>query len=242
MKTIGIYTRNFSVFHDIVSLLKERDVEFFSLGSGQVPPWITVVLTTRDYRDEVRFGNVVLVREDNVEEAVEEAILLLHKDTRYNQLTIGIDPGEKPGVAVYGDGKLITTTQVEIPEDIAAFVTRIMDIYSADRAVARIGNGAPTFRNRIINTLLTLDLKIEMVDESRTTFQNKTPDIHAAMRIGMKKGRHITQEMKITPTDGELSNIKRRSRLLSKGRFTISRELAQAVATGEITLNEAVEK
>jgi len=242
MRTIGIYTNDFSVFHDIVTLLKERDVEFFSLRSGRIPPWITVVLTTEEMKEDIRFSHVILVDEGNVEAAVDEAILWLTDPKRYHKLIIGIDPGEKPGVAVYGDRGLLTTAKVELPEDTAAVVKRMRDFYRAGKVIVRIGHGAPTFRNRIINTILPLNVTIEIVDERSTTSQHPTPDIQAAKRIGMKEGREVNQPMMVSPSKGEIDDIKRRSRLLSEGRFTISSDKAEAVARGEMTLEEAVEK
>ena len=154
MKTIGIYTHDFSVFHDIVKFLKERNVAFFSLNSGKVPPWINVVITTKDSMKELTFTNVVIADKHSVKEAVEETVLFLARERRFCQLIVGIDPGEKPGVAVYSDGEmLLTTARVESPKDTAAIVKRVLDFYSYTDAVVRIGNGAPTFRNRIINTL-----------------------------------------------------------------------------------------
>jgi hypothetical protein len=42
------------------------------------------------------------------------------------------------------------------------------------------------------------------------------------------------------PTDGELREIQRKSRIKSQGRITISSELAKKVALGELTLAEAI--
>ena len=242
MKTIGIFTHNFSVFHDAVRLLKERNVEFFSLNSGRVPPWIQVVLTTRDSRAAIRFHNIVVLQEGRVEEGVEKAILMLNEKKRYSNLIVGIDPGEKPGIAVYGDEMLLTTAKVEFPEDCGAVLKRVVQLYNVESVTVRVGNGAPTFRNRIINALLPLHVKIEMVDEHGTTEGNRTPDINAAKKIGLKKGKVVEVEMDIAPTDGELNNIQRRSRLMSEGKFTISRERAEAVARGRLTLHEAVRR
>ena len=44
----------------------------------------------------------------------------------------------------------------------------------------------------------------------------------------------------MTPTDGELRDIQRKSRLASRGMFTIGRDLALGVALGEFTLEQAL--
>jgi len=244
MRTIGIYTHDFSVFHDLVRLLKERDVEFFSLRTGKIPPWINVVITTEESKSEVEFDQVIIVSKDDPRTAVEQAVLSLGRNgvggMEYHSLIVGIDPGERPGVAVYGDRELLTTAKVEFPEDTAAMVKRMIDFYKADHVIVRIGDGAPTYRNRIINVLLPLNVKIEIVDERSTTFQHKTPDIQAAIQIALKQGRKVDSEMDVVPKKGEIEDLKRRSRIMSRGRFTISNDQAEAVAKGMSTLRDEV--
>ncbi len=240
MKSIGIFTRNFPIFHDIVHLLKESNTEFISLNCGNPPPWISVVITTPESSHEVQADHVLIATEETIKDVVEQAILYLSKSDRYHEIKIGIDPGEKPGIAVYGDGELLTTAKMEFPEDCAFYIKRILDFYSADSVSINIGDGAPTYRNRIINILLPLGINIEIVDERKTSYHKRSPDIHAAMKIGLKKGRIINDVQDVRPTEGEINDIKRRSRILSKGLFTISRKRAESVARGDITLHEAV--
>jgi len=117
-----------------------------------------------------------------------------------------------------------------------------MDFYHAMTVIGRIGHGAPTHRNRIINSILPLNLRIEIVDERSTTSQHPAPDVQAAKMIGLKEGRPVNSLVKVSPTKGELDDMKRRSRLMSKGRFTISTGTAELVALGEMTLEDAVER
>jgi hypothetical protein len=46
----------------------------------------------------------------------------------------------------------------------------------------------------------------------------------------------------MNPTEGELRELQRRSRIKSQGRVTISSEMARRVALGELTLIEAIEQ
>lgn len=46
----------------------------------------------------------------------------------------------------------------------------------------------------------------------------------------------------VRPSDGEIREIQRRSRIRSSGRITISKELARQVATGEKEMDEAIEE
>ena len=56
----------------------------------------------------------------------------------------------------------------------------------------------------------------------------------------MLKGRKTTEKLPIEVTEGEIREWQRRSRKFSNGRFTISGELAKAVAVGRFTLDEAI--
>jgi hypothetical protein len=49
------------------------------------------------------------------------------------------------------------------------------------------------------------------------------------------------EEREVEPTGGELKRIQERSRQLSEENRTIDAELARAVATGEMTIREALE-
>ena len=48
--------------------------------------------------------------------------------------------------------------------------------------------------------------------------------------------------VELQPTEGEVKELQRRSRIKSQGRVTISSDLARKVALGELTLAEAIEK
>jgi hypothetical protein len=48
--------------------------------------------------------------------------------------------------------------------------------------------------------------------------------------------------VELQPTEGEVKELQRRSRIKSQGRVTISSDLARKVALGELTLAEAIDK
>jgi hypothetical protein len=81
---------------------------------------------------------------------------------------------------------------------------------------------------------------VEVVDERRTSKQAGS-DEEAASLIGMTRGELLAERPELQPSEGELKNIQRRSRLLSGGSTTISRLLAGSVARGEKSMEEAIE-
>ena len=55
-------------------------------------------------------------------------------------------------------------------------------------------------------------------------------------------GEKIFQLRKLEPTNGDLKEIQRQSRILSLGELTISTELARMVACGDLSLEDAIKR
>ncbi|UCE73852.1 MAG: hypothetical protein JSV56_12660 [Methanomassiliicoccales archaeon] len=242
MKILGILTSDFRVYYELIKGLKNRDLPFASLSFDEpIPMNIGAIITTKDEEDRIDFPKLVLVKED-IDLTIEIAQRTLKGKERYIKLIIGIDPGKRPGLAVIGDGEILYTAQVSSPEKVREMVKRAVKTYPADVTIIRIGHGDTTNRNRIINSLAKIGLKIEISDETRTTRISESPDIDAAIDIALKSGVEAKGSFKVEPTQGELRDIQRRSRIASEGRVTISKEEARRVAIGELTLEEAIKK
>lgn len=240
MKIIGILTGNFSVYHDIVKVLKEKNIIFESLSfDKKIPARVGVVITTKGEAHRFMFRKKVFASK-NAEETVQKALKALSGKDIYHNLIIGIDPGERPGIAVVGDDEIIQRFQAENPEDVKGIIERVFKNYSSENRRIRIGNGAKIFRDRTINAITDFSVPIEIVDESGTT-KRMDSDIEAAAEIAFTSGKEIKVLPEIRPTHGDLKRIQDESRILS-GSITISEELAEKVAKGEITLGEAVRR
>jgi hypothetical protein len=254
MKIIAIMTENFSIYYDLVKALKSRELSFISLTfSDIIPSNVGVVITTNDESPNIEFENLILIEPESseidksIQSTINEALKQLSGITKFGILTIGIDPGKRPGIAVIGDSELINVYQVQSPEDVMKKIKEILTIYPADQIRVRIGHGAPTARNRIINSIFELKIPIEIVDETSTTknIQKRSgkydmSDIKAAVSIAYTPGNLIRSKYEIKPTNGELREIQRVSRLESEGAITISKKLAEMVAKGEMSLKDAI--
>jgi hypothetical protein len=242
MKIIGVVTENFSLYYELVHLLKHDRIPFVSLSlSDSIPANVGVVITSRDESDKIRFKKkLVIGKGDDHRATINEALRMISGKDRYNMLVIGIDPGNRPGLAVLGDGIVVETAQIASPEEVAVEIERILPLHPAKDVRVRIGHGDKTNRNRIINSLSGLPVIIEIVDEKGTTKHSVSPDIQAAIDIAHSEGEIASPPLKVEPSEGEIRNIQRQSRIFSDGRVTISATLAKKVALGEITLEEAV--
>ena len=242
MKIIGVMTENFSIYYDLVKVLKDRKIPFTSLSFDDViPANMGLILTTASEMPKVWFEHKLPVTEkDDISLIIDKALKIIEGKDTFSQLVIGIDPGKRPGVAVLGDGEVINVYQVDSPENVVLILKRVIKTYPNQEIRIRIGHGAPTHRNRIINALFNFGIPMEMVDESNTTQKTVQPDIKAAIDIALSTGIPIKSKLEVKPTEGEIKDIQRISRLESRGAITISKPLAKKVASGEMTLEEAI--
>ncbi|WP_455392516.1 hypothetical protein [[Eubacterium] cellulosolvens] len=242
MKIIGVMTEDFSIYYDLVKVLKERKIPFISLSPDDaIPANVGVIFTTNEEQSKIWYEPKLAVTEgDDISLMIDKALKIMEGKERFGKLIIGIDPGKRPGLAVLGDGDVLEVYQVDAPEKVVSIIKRVLRTYPDQEALIRIGDGAPTHRNRIINGLFNLGVPMEMVDESNTTQKTVQPDIKAAIDIALCNGIPIKSKLEVAPTEGEIRDIQRISRLESNGAITISKPLAKKVAAGLITLEEAI--
>jgi hypothetical protein len=237
-KVIALVTEDFAFFHDAVRILKEMGEPFISLGlSDPIPLNVSVVMTTEGERGSVEFDDIV-----SAEDAAHAVLMAIGraKGGQFERVVVGIDPGPRPGIAVLADGKEILMDVLLCPEEVGIRLADILGSLQLREIVLRIGHGDPTNRDRAILSAWKLVDMVEVVDETSTTLSATRPDAEAALRIASMKGERLPAPPEVTPTSGELRDIQRLSRIESKGMVTISSQLAEAVAKGEMTLAEAV--
>jgi len=248
MKTIGIYTKNFSLYHDLLKVLKRRKIPYVSLLSiNNIPHRIGVVLTSHNELHDLKSQKGLAADVyDSIDHAVDIALQFLIGKELYSKVYIGIDPGEKPGIAVVGDDILLQKTYVKSPEEVVEIVKRFLREYPAIECLIRVGHGSTIARNRIINTLIPLELPIEIVDESKTTSSQQTKrsdrDSEAAASIALLKGGKVQKRQPLKPTRGDIRRVQEKSRHISEGIISISEKTALDVLKGNISLKEAIEK
>ncbi len=238
-KVLGILTEDFRLYHDLVARLKARDTPFVSLSFSQrIPSNIGAILTSPSESPRIRFPRKVECFD--IDEAIVKAMQLLKGKTGWTEILIGIDPGDEPGIAIIGDDDVLDARNVESPEAVADAVASAIENFAGSRYRVRIGHGDLTNRNRIINALADMNIRVDIVNEKGTTKRTEHPDADAAIRIAMTPGVRAERHYDIRPTKGEVREIQRRSRLFSNGEVTISSSLALSVAKGEMSLAEAV--
>ncbi|MBN1677840.1 MAG: hypothetical protein JW880_04805 [Candidatus Thermoplasmatota archaeon] len=239
MSIIGLQTEDPRAYYEIIECLRERKLPFVSLEfSDAIPANVGVIVTTEEERDRIAFDKVVA--DSDPEIAVSRALVMLSGENDVKELTIGIDPGNRPGFAAIGDGRILRTSIADSPEGVRDLVDEMIRTHPNAEVVVRIGHGDRTNRNRIFNKLWDDGHRLEIVDERNTTKRSHTPDEDAAAEIAITPGYQPRKRQDVEPCDGEIKNIQRLSRLESSGSVTVSRDLAKMIARGEITMEDAI--
>ncbi len=266
---ISLATMNFRLCHLLREKLTKGGfrIEQIIPGEPASKGSILVISTEEEIGDEEfnyeRF--VVLSKNEvlNVDKAYLKIMLSLEDKRIWESLIIGIDPGLTIGVAIITDGCLRTALETRDKKEALNFVMKAIENNPAKMAIIRVGSTGGYRRVLILNELLNIKPKnvtIEIVDELQTTPSSyqEAKDGLAEGAIGnlkIKAGKNATAAMEIAfrigesvkspetwvPSEGELKEIQILSRQYSKGKVTISKNLAIRVATGLITLNEAIE-
>jgi hypothetical protein len=239
MKVVGILTEDPKRYFEALVALRASGIKHISLDfSDPLPANVSVIVSTEEERDRIPFDKVVTDPDPDV--VVSRVRRLLAGEEEIDCLVIGIDPGSRPGIAALGDGIVLVRTIAPTPEDSVRAVGRILEGHAASRVLVRIGHGDRTNRNRIFNALWDMGLRVEIVDERNTTKRSRTPDEDAAVEIALTPGYAPRKRQSVSPAPGEVRNIQRLSRLRSHGELTVSKELAEKVASGEMSMEDAI--
>jgi hypothetical protein len=242
---IALMTEDFAAYHDLSRRLQAEDLAFESISPGaQIPDEIDVVVTTAEERGRVRHDRVVVY--STPQATVEEVIRLLRGVEDVDRVVIGVDPGERPGLAVLVDGHVLSTRSTAHPDRVVDEVKALADRYEDAELVVRVGHGARTLRDRIVNGVLEAGFPVELVDETSSSPPRQRVagerDKVAARVIAMTAGEMVQHQKSIDVPPGEIREIQRRSRKESDGAVTISKTLAGKVAQGALSLAEAVRR
>ncbi len=235
---IVVATEDFEVYHGVVTELRARGGTFTTIEPAEpLPESTAVVVTGADNEDA--FGEVptVVADPDDPRAAVDRALSAVRGGS--GRTVVGVDPGKKPGIAVLVGDTVVAAVQV--PSGDAADVIH-REVADATDPIVRIGDGARLEGAKLVTDLE--EVRVELVDETGTTPYLGTGcrgmgDVLAAVNIARRDGEPI-ERREIDPTAGELQLIKDRSRERSEENRAIDEQLARRVATGELTIDDAL--
>ena len=238
---IVVATADFELYHEVVTALRERGVEFTTIEPGEdLPEGTTVLVHGVDEETAVPAEAEVAVVEADAGDprAAVDAVAATLRDGE-GRTVVGVDPGERPGVAVL-EGDTVTAV-FQVPAERVAGVVR-EEVADAADPLVRVGDGARLVGARLLEDLR--DVPVELVDESGTTPYLGTGargagDVLAAVNIARREGERV-RSRDVEPTQGELTRIQDRSREASETNRAVDIDLARRVAAGELSIEEAL--
>ncbi len=243
MAKVVIRCADFKLAFRLMETLRKKGLPFTQLEIGQSLPskdtiWFGSEEEVENAMDE---GRGIACNINCCELAVTQAMILRNGLSIIENISIGIDPGPRPGLAWLADGVLMGVAQLEGIDFVVEHINSIINAAEFKNMTLRIGDGAPLLRDRIINKCLEHQWNIEEVDEAKTS-RGLLRHNHSAsaIRIALLRGKHVWQQRVIKPTDGQIRYIQNQSRTDSSGAKTISKELAAKVGTGDLTMPQAL--
>jgi hypothetical protein len=234
---IVVSTDDFEVYHDVVGELRDRDVAFTTCEpDDELPEDASVVVTDSAHAESFAVPTVVATAGEP-RAAVERALATLRGGT--GRTIIGVDPGQKPGIAVLAGDIVVSAFQVPLADAVATIERETAD---ATDPVVRVGDGSRLEGTRLVNDLS--GVRVELVDETGTTPSLGTGargmgDVLAAVNIARLDGERL-ERRDVDLTDGEIQVIKDRSREQSDTNRAIDEGLARRVGVGDLTIAEAL--
>ena len=238
---IVVVTDDFALYHAAVGELRDRAATFTTAEPGDPLPERTrvVVSAAEDKVTSPPGVDHVTTTADDVTAGVDEALGILRADD--GRTVVGVDPGERPGIAVLSGETVVTAHHVPVS---AAAETIREAVADEPDALVRIGDGARLHGARLVEELEAV--AVELVDETGTTPSlgrgatgRGLADVLAAVNIARMDGESV-ETRDLEPTAGEIQRIKNRSREVSDGDRTLDTELARRVALGELDLSTAL--
>ncbi|NHJ31848.1 MAG: hypothetical protein FK732_03200 [Asgard group archaeon] len=265
---ISLATMDFRLCHLLRERLTLEGFSIEQLQPGDLPSKGSIlVVTTEEEIDQKKmsYNNMVILSKIetlNLDKAYSKIMLGIEGKMIWESLIIGVDPGITIGIAVITDGCLRSTLETRDIKEAINFITLTLKNLPSKMAIIRLGSTGGYRQVLILNELLNVKPKfvsLEVVDELRTTpdsCQEAKEGLSEGVKVGMKipGGKDATAAMEIAfrlgesvknpetweTSEGELKEIQILSRQYSRGDVTISRDLAKKVASGRLTLEEAI--
>lgn len=204
MKTkIAVATVCGKDYYLIVNELKRRNSPFLSLTPYESIPLETkVVVTTEKEKSLIKHHRILVFQQGmRAETLVNEALRIIEGKEFFENITIGIDPGEVFGLAVLADGKVIETANCfSVEETLNKIVDVISNLKGSQVASVsvKIGNGVPQCKEKLLRLLdkaLPTYTSLESVSEAGTNrslneakHRRGLRDIVSAIQIAGRSG------------------------------------------------------
>jgi hypothetical protein len=207
---VAVATVQGKAYFLIVNELKQRNIPFLSLIPGDsVPVQVKAVITTEKEK-HLTTHNKILVYDTKTEPEIlgSKVVKILQGKEEYDNIVIGVDPGEVFGLAVEADGEVIDTENCFSIEETLNKVKSVLKTvnFSRSAVTVKIGNGVPVYRELLeaFDEALPPQVWLEIVGEAGTNrytreLKNRRGLRHmaSAMRIAGRVGFVYSRRKKL---------------------------------------------
>lgn len=201
-RRVGIITLDFRLYARLVQQFREI-IKFETLIPGQSLPstdrYILLTSPNEFTKIQSQYPDQLAYAIDATSDAVFEEQLrtALNKGRKpFNCLIIGIDPGETVGIAVIADGMILFAEEYHPPfqETLVEAIRRLLASFQALEKIIRVGLSPAYQVTNLLRLLLPFygfNIRIELVDERKTSTRPSKTNSDAAMEIARRSGRPI---------------------------------------------------
>lgn len=187
------------LLRDYTNSISTRSSVFLSHYSSRR---LKLIITTRKERLRIVGNQIICIEDlgDDIGVAKQKLLLMLHQFKETDRFVIGIDPGERNGLAAFMNHVEIDTVVLGSLDETVSRTCRLLDNAPRMRRFVKIGSGMPRLAERIADMLASKygpeEIRIQLVDERGTSslYQNGksrygTRDQRSAKLIAFREGQ-----------------------------------------------------
>ncbi|HJT83909.1 MAG TPA: hypothetical protein VJ697_05460 [Nitrososphaeraceae archaeon] len=141
---ITVATLNAKSYYKIINILKSLHLNYEELSPSEaLNSYSKFIITSKEESPIFKKRNIMIDSELNDDPVIIKAKILkkLIKTNTYDQLIIGIDPGNRIGISIFYLYDEIETVVLSTIESAMNFIITILSEIHAKKKIVRIGNG-----------------------------------------------------------------------------------------------------
>lgn len=252
---IAVQTDDLRLYYKLLRIFEGSRLKprFFTPNQTIPSHHFDLIVTTEELIDNLHEPPILQLKSTQIQSNLIARIISIiarRNDPKFKLLVVGIDPGKHIGLAAICDGMVLAAETSKLV-NLAAKIEEYLILFPSEMVVIRIGN-QPTYISRVVfNKLFTVfgninNINLEIVEEAYSSVRKTTSavpfgsDETAAITIAYRTGKVKNHLVRSNIPTGRIKEIQKWSRNLSNNRITLDAELAQSVALGEISLEEAI--
>ncbi|MFX1286745.1 MAG: hypothetical protein ACFFB5_24115 [Promethearchaeota archaeon] len=254
---IAIQTDDMRFYHKLSKLFEGSPLKAkFFVKSQSIPPQkYDLIITTQESMNHISNSTILQLSLEEIQPYLVAQIIGIiarKKEPKFKVLIVGVDPGKHIGLAAICDGMILAAETSRLPQ-LTQKIEKYLILFPSEQVVIRIGDQPTSVSKVVFNKLFAVfgnqkNIKLEIVQEAYSSSRRTPLDISfgsnetAAITIAHRSGRVKNHLVRSSVPIGRIKEIQKWSRNLSNNRITLDAELAQSVALGDISIEEAIKQ